>query len=60
VPAVVVVLSGSVALLGDTLHNVAGALTAVPLLVAFVLVRPAEPAADVRLPRRAWRPGERR
>ena len=40
--AVVVVLSGSVALLGDTLHNVADALTAVPLLIAFRLaLRPA-------------------
>jgi cation diffusion facilitator family transporter len=37
--AVVVALSGSVALLGDTLHNVADALTAVPLLVAFRLAR---------------------
>ena len=37
--AAVVVLSGSVALLGDTLHNVADALTAVPLLVAFRLAR---------------------
>jgi cation diffusion facilitator family transporter len=37
--AVVVVLTGSVALLGDTLHNVADALTAVPLAVAFVLGR---------------------
>jgi len=36
---VVVALSGSVALLGDTLHNVADALTAVPLLVAFSLAR---------------------
>jgi cation diffusion facilitator family transporter len=35
--AVVVVVSGSVALLGDTLHNVADALTAVPLFVAFML-----------------------
>ncbi len=33
--AVVVWLSGSVALLGDTLHNFADALTAVPLAVAF-------------------------
>jgi cation diffusion facilitator family transporter len=39
VQACVVVLSGSVALLGDTLHNVADALTAVPLLVAFRLGR---------------------
>jgi cation diffusion facilitator family transporter len=35
----VVVLSGSVALLGDTLHNVADALTAVPLGIAFLLGR---------------------
>jgi Co/Zn/Cd efflux system component len=37
--AVVVVWSGSVALLGDTLHNTADALTAVPLGVAFLLGR---------------------
>ena len=37
--AVVVVLTGSVALLGDTLHNVADALTAVPLAIAFTLSR---------------------
>ncbi|WP_239405721.1 cation diffusion facilitator family transporter [Frankia sp. Cj3] len=37
--AVVVVLSGSVALLGDTLHNIADALTALPLLLAFTLAR---------------------
>ncbi|WP_239153453.1 cation diffusion facilitator family transporter [Virgisporangium aliadipatigenens] len=37
--AFVVVLSGSVALLGDTLHNVADALTAVPLGIAFVVGR---------------------
>jgi hypothetical protein len=34
-----VVVSGSVALLGDTLHNIVDALTAVPLLVAFRLAR---------------------
>ena len=39
IQAAVVALSGSVALLGDTLHNVADALTAVPLLVAFTLAR---------------------
>ena len=39
IQAAVVVLSGSVALLGDTLHNVADALTAVPLLIAFRLAR---------------------
>ena len=37
--AIVVVFSHSVALLGDTLHNVADALTAVPLGIAFVLGR---------------------
>ena len=37
--AVVVAVSGSVALLGDTLHNAADALTAVPLGVAFLLGR---------------------
>jgi cation diffusion facilitator family transporter len=37
--AVVVMLSGSVALLSDTLHNVADALTAVPVGVAFLLGR---------------------
>jgi cation diffusion facilitator family transporter len=39
VQAVVTVMSGSVALLGDTLHNAADALTALPLGVAFVLGR---------------------
>jgi cation diffusion facilitator family transporter len=37
--AVVVAVSGSVALLGDTLHNAADALTAVPLGIAFLLGR---------------------
>ncbi|NLT56120.1 MAG: cation transporter [Actinomycetales bacterium] len=37
--AVVVAFSGSVALLGDTLHNLADALTAVPLAVAFLVGR---------------------
>jgi cation diffusion facilitator family transporter len=39
VQALVVVLSGSVALLGDTIHNGADALTALPLGVAFLLGR---------------------
>ncbi len=39
IQAVVVALSGSIALLGDTLHNAADALTALPLGVAFVLGR---------------------
>lgn len=42
--AVVVALTGSVALLGDTLHNVADAATAIPLLIAFGLAR--RPAND--------------
>ncbi|MEP7025381.1 MAG: cation diffusion facilitator family transporter, partial [Actinomycetota bacterium] len=37
--AVVVARSGSVALLGDTLHNAADALTAVPLAIAFLAGR---------------------
>lgn len=50
IQAVVVVLSGSVALLGDTLHNVADALTAVPLLIAFRLARPStDQALHLRL-----------
>ena len=36
---VIVLISGSVALLGDTLHNFADALTAVPLGIAFVVGR---------------------
>ncbi|GAB3975227.1 cation diffusion facilitator family transporter [Actinoallomurus acanthiterrae] len=39
IQATVVALSGSVALLGDTIHNAADALTAVPLGIAFVLGR---------------------
>ena len=39
IQAVVVALSGSVALLGDTLHNAADALTAVPLGIAFIVGR---------------------
>lgn len=42
--AVVVAFTGSVALLGDTLHNVADAVTAVPLLIAFWLAK--RPAND--------------
>jgi cation diffusion facilitator family transporter len=39
VQAVIVVLTGSVALLGDTVHNAADALTAIPLGIAFILGR---------------------
>ena len=37
--ALVVMMSGSVALLADTVHNIADALTAVPLWIAFLLSR---------------------
>ncbi|PKH37873.1 cation diffusion facilitator family transporter [Nocardioides alpinus] len=37
--AVVVVITGSVALLADTIHNFSDALTAVPLWIAFILGR---------------------
>lgn len=36
---VIVILSGSVSLLADTIHNFSDALTAVPLWIAFILVR---------------------
>jgi cation diffusion facilitator family transporter len=39
VQAVVVWISGSVALLGDTVHNLGDALTAIPLAVAFTIGR---------------------
>ncbi|NBM18358.1 cation diffusion facilitator family transporter, partial [Streptomyces sp. GC420] len=39
VQAAIAAVSGSVALLGDTVHNAADALTALPLAVAFVLGR---------------------
>ncbi|MCP3818320.1 cation diffusion facilitator family transporter [Streptomyces sp. A3M-1-3] len=39
VQAVIAALSGSVALLGDTVHNATDALTALPLAVAFLLGR---------------------
>lgn len=37
--AVVVVLTGSVALLSDTLHNLADAMTAIPIAIAFLVGR---------------------
>ena len=37
--AIIVVFSGSVALLSDTLHNLADALTAIPLWIAFAVGR---------------------
>ncbi|TIP58219.1 cation transporter, partial [Mesorhizobium sp.] len=36
---VVVALSGSVALLADTVHNIGDATTAIPLWIAFLLAR---------------------
>ena len=47
VQAVVVAASGSVALLGDTLHNAADALTAVPLGIAFLAEGGARTAATL-------------
>lgn len=41
---IVVAMSGSVALLGDTLHNIADAATAIPILIAFRLARRAATA----------------
>lgn len=41
IQAAVVLVSGLVALLGDTVHNLADALTAVPLAIAFALSTPA-------------------
>jgi len=38
---IVVVLSGSVALLADTIHNIADATTAIPLAIAFLFARKA-------------------
>lgn len=43
---VIVVMSGSVALAADTIHNFADALTAVPLWIAFALA-PSPPLADI-------------
>ena len=60
IQAAVVALSGSVALLGDTLHNAADALTAVPLGVAFI-ARQAPGDAPLHLRVRTGRgPGGRR
>ena len=62
----VVVVSGSVALLADTIHNFSDALTAVPLWIAFVLGRrAADPPLHLRLrprggPRRPLRRGDDR
>ena len=39
VQVVIVMVSGSTALLADTIHNLADALTAIPLWVAFVVGR---------------------
>ncbi len=52
VQAVVVAFSGSVALLGDTLHNAADALTALPLAVAFIFARPPRPRSSTPTRRR--------
>src|SRR4051812_24810923 len=49
---VVVLVSGSVALLADTIHNFSDALTAVPLWIAFVLGRRAGAPPYTHRPRR--------
>lgn len=41
----IALVSGSVALLGDTIHNVADAMTSIPLWIAFVLGRRADSAS---------------
>ncbi len=60
---VVVLVSGSVALLGDTIHNFSDALTAVPLGIAFLLSRrrptthtPAATGAQKTWPASSWLP----
>ena len=45
---VVAMLSGSVALLADTIHNLTDALTAIPLLIAFRLARKPPSRSGVR------------
>jgi Co/Zn/Cd efflux system component len=47
IQVVVVVLSGSVGLLADTIHNFADAATAIPLGVAFWLARRAQQLGDL-------------
>ena len=41
----IVLISGSVALLADTIHNFSDALTAIPLWIAFALGRRPPPGA---------------
>ncbi len=53
IEALVVWASGSVALLADTLHNLADVLNSVPLLIAFYLARRASPATYPQMPARA-------
>ena len=45
VQVLIVVVTGSVALLADTIHNFSDALTAVPLFIAFRLSRRARTSA---------------
>ena len=55
VQAVVAAVSGSVALLGDTLHNAADALTTVPLGIVHRGQAAAEPPVHLRVrARRTW------
>ena len=45
------VITGSVALLADTIHNFSDALTAIPLFIAFRLAPRGRPALHLRLRR---------
>jgi len=53
----VIVISGSIALVADTIHNFSDALTAIPLFIAFRLVR--RPPRDGPLPPRHVRTAHR-
>ena len=58
---VIVLISGSVALLADTIHNFSDALTAIPLWIAFALGRGRHPPLHLRVrPRRRPRRPVRR
>ena len=57
IQVVVVVLSGSVALLADTVHNFGDALTAIPLWIAFRLGRREPTRVAVELEREAFLAG---
>ena len=51
---VIVAVSGSVALLADTIHNVGDATTAIPLWIAFLFAR-RKPTANSPMATGGWR-----